>query len=63
MIGFLALLIGWMNLFGPGILWMANPLLFLMWLFLLNNKNKIALIFSLLAVCFSLSFLLLDTIY
>lgn len=63
MIGFMALLLGWMDLFGPGISWIANPLLFLCFVFLLSNKIKTTLILSFLSVCFSLSFLLFSTIY
>ncbi|PZP52549.1 MAG: hypothetical protein DI598_00500 [Pseudopedobacter saltans] len=38
----------------PGLVWMANPLLLLSWIF---NKKKIALIFGILAIIAALSFL------
>lgn len=63
MIGLMALLLGWLDLFGAGISWMANPLLFLCWVFLLSNTIKNAMVSSFLAVCFSLTFLLFSTIY
>ena len=56
------LLVGWINLFGAGISWLANPLLFVAWLCLIRSYNKGALIFSLLSILFSLSFLLFDQI-
>ncbi|MFY0482275.1 hypothetical protein ACI6PS_06670 [Flavobacterium sp. PLA-1-15] len=61
--GFMALLLGWADIFGAGISWMANPFLFLCWVFLLSNTIRNAMVSGFLAVCFSLSFLLFSTIY
>lgn len=58
----LALLIGWMNIFGPGISWLANPLFLFSLLSLMANKLKWSLIFSFLAILFALSFLMFKTI-
>jgi len=56
-------LLGWFAVFsgGAGIAWLANPFLILSWMATKRN-SKHALWFCLLALCFSLSFLLFDTI-
>jgi hypothetical protein len=60
--GFVALLTGWLNFMGPGISWFANPLLIVSWILLFNNKIKLSLISSFIAILFCLSFLLFDKI-
>ncbi|MGK4568717.1 hypothetical protein [Flavobacterium sp. 3HN19-14] len=61
--GFMALLLGWLDIFGTGISWCANPALWVSWVFLFENKIKAALIVSALSVMFSFSFLLFSQIY
>ncbi len=53
----LAFLTGWMDLFGAGISWLANPLVVLSWIFLLCRKSKFALLAAFFSVLFALSFL------
>ena len=60
--GLIALLFGWMNIFGVGISWTANPLLLISWRILFIGKWKLSFIFSLLALLFSLIFLLFNEI-
>lgn len=60
--GLIAFLLGWLNLFGAGISWLANPLLSLSWATLMFGNLKKALIFSALALLFSLSFMLFGDI-
>ncbi|UOK41596.1 MULTISPECIES: hypothetical protein [Flavobacterium] len=60
--GLIAFLLGWMNLFGAGISWLANPFLLISWGTLLFGNTKKTLIFSGLALLFSLSFLLFGDI-
>ncbi len=56
------LLIGWMGVFFGVFAWLANPLLVLSWLLCLRGKQGAALIVSIAAVLFALSFLLHSTI-
>jgi hypothetical protein len=56
-----AFLLGWLNIAGPGISWLANPLLILSWIFLFK-RIKLSLIFSIVAVLFCSSFMLFDQI-
>lgn len=60
--GFIAFLLGWMDLSGAGICWLANPLLVLSWVLMIKSRNKIALACSALAVVFSLFFLSYENI-
>ncbi len=60
--GLIALLLGWMGVFGPAIAWLANPCLLLSGLLLIIGKTKLSLLFSVLAVGLALSFLLVDEI-
>ena len=53
---FMAFLLGWMNILGAGISWLANPLLFLSWIMLFFAPKK-SLICSALSVLLCLSFL------
>lgn len=59
--GAVAFLLGWFGLYGAGISWLANPLLFFSWISIFSNIKR-AKIFGLLAMLFSLSFLLFDEI-
>ncbi|NJB82800.1 hypothetical protein [Wenyingzhuangia aestuarii] len=56
--GLMAFLFGWMNIYGAGISWIANPLLLSSWITLFTKKWKLPMILSFLAMLFSLSFLL-----
>jgi hypothetical protein len=54
-------LFGWINVFGAGVSWLANPLLILSWKLLFKNI-KYAMILSFSALVFALSFLTFDEI-
>ncbi|MDN3695131.1 hypothetical protein QWZ06_24290 [Chryseobacterium tructae] len=54
MSGFACALLGWAEMDGGGIAWMANPLLFIGAFFLLLKKTKISAVISLIA--FGLTF-------
>lgn len=60
--GLIAFLLGWMDFSGPLLVWLANPLLFLSWVFLFSKRAKRALIPGILAVIFSMSFLFFENI-
>jgi|GEM_PF-640050 len=60
--GLIAFLLGWMNIYGAGISWIANPLLLTSWITLFSKKWKSPMILSFFAVLFSLSFLLFHEI-
>ena len=60
--GLIAFLLGWMGVFGAGISWLANPFLILSWGLLIFGKLKKSLISSVLALLFSLSFMLFSDI-
>ncbi|MBP0904998.1 hypothetical protein ACFSKN_18050 [Mariniflexile gromovii] len=63
MSGFLALLLGWYYMFDLRVIpWLANPLLFLSFIFTSTYKIKKAKIVGIIAFIFSLSFLLFDKI-
>ena len=63
MSGFLALLLGWYYMFDLRVIpWLANPLLFLSFIFTSTYKIKKAKIVGTIAFIFSLSFLLFDKI-
>jgi hypothetical protein len=51
------LLLGWMGLMmgAPGIVWLANPLLLSSWI-LNKKKNRLAIIFGIIAICCALYF-------
>jgi hypothetical protein len=53
-----ALLIGWLAIFdgGPGMAWIANPLLLITWI-LFSKRHRLALFFSIVTALISLSFL------
>ncbi|MFK7049096.1 hypothetical protein FLACOL_01838 [Flavobacterium columnare] len=55
--GLTSFLLGWFDIFGPGISWLANPLLIISWIVLIFKNSKISLYLSFMAVVFSLSFL------
>lgn len=57
-----AFLLGWVVMLGAGISWLANPILFFSWITMLRRKRKAAIILSILAVAFALSFLLFDEV-
>ncbi|MBS7788300.1 hypothetical protein KIH23_13410 [Flavobacterium sp. CYK-55] len=59
---FMSFLLGWLDLNGPGISWLANPFLFLSWFFLNNKKVKLSILSSLMSTGFSVSFLFFDKI-
>jgi len=59
--GLISFLLGWLNVSWSGISWLANPLLILSYISIFKNE-KWAIGFSLLALCFSLSFLLVDKV-
>jgi hypothetical protein len=61
-LGLLAFLLGWMDVFGAGISWLANPILLFSWLLLGAGNFKASLIAGIAAVVFSLSFMLFDEI-
>ncbi|KMQ66201.1 hypothetical protein ACM46_01165 [Chryseobacterium angstadtii] len=48
--GFTCFLMGWMDLYGNGISWLANPVLIFSWIFLLVKKPKIAAFLGLISV-------------
>lgn len=56
-----AFLLGWMNIIGAGISWLANPLLLLSWIYLFK-RLKFSLVFSLLSILFCCSFLFFDSV-
>ena len=60
--GLISFLLGWLDIFGPGISWLANPLLIISWFVLIYKNPKISLYLSFIAVVFSLSFLLFKDI-
>lgn len=60
--GLTSFLLGWMNLFGAGICWLANPFLIISWVSLLIGRKKRALLFSGLAMFFSALFLCMKNI-
>lgn len=60
--GLIAFLLGWMDLGGAGISWLANPLLFLSWILMITKRYNLAILFGCLAVLFSLSFLCFENI-
>ncbi|CAM1347999.1 hypothetical protein [Tenacibaculum crassostreae] len=60
--GLIALLFGWMGIFGAGISWIANPLLLISWRILFTEKWKLSFILSFSALFFSLIFLLFNEI-
>ena len=45
-LGLIAYLFGWMDLFGAGISWLANPFLFISWVTLIAGKIKKSVITS-----------------
>lgn len=53
-----AFLLGWMNIAGPGISWLANPALIISYVHHSRGKLKPALYYSLAALLLSLTFLL-----
>lgn len=55
-------ILGWAELFGDGIAWLANPLFFIAVFFLLIKQVKISTVLSFLAVCMSLYYLSAETI-
>ncbi|WP_395655364.1 hypothetical protein [Flavobacterium sp.] len=60
--GLIAFLLGWMGVFGAGISWLANPFLIISWGILTFGNLKKSLILSVLALLFSLSFMLFNDI-
>lgn len=54
--GYEAFFAGWMELFGIGVSWLANPISVLAIIFLMSNKIKLSLILSGLALLFALAF-------
>ncbi|MBT2621969.1 hypothetical protein [Chryseobacterium sp. ISL-6] len=59
---FACFLLGWMDLFGEGVAWLANPLFFIALFFLLLKQVKISTVFSFLAICMSLYYLSAESI-
>lgn len=55
--GFSCFLLGWLDLYGNGISWLANPPLLFSWIFLLFRKPKIAAVSGLISVGFALYYL------
>ncbi len=60
--GLIAFFLGWLNLFGAGICWLANPFLILSWASSIASSEKRALIFGGIAMFFSLLFLCMNYI-
>jgi len=60
--GLVALLLGWMAIAGPGIAWLANPLLLASIALNILKKRIVALISVLGALAFALSFMTFKTI-
>ena len=60
--GLIAFLLGWMNLFGAGICWLANPFLMFSWIFQMSGSKKNSFVLAILALFFSLLFLLFGNI-
>lgn len=60
--GLVAFLLGWMNLFGAGICWLANPFLIFSWIFQMSGSKKNSFILAILALFFSLLFLLFGNV-
>ena len=54
--GYEAFFAGWMELFGIGLSWLANPISVLAIVFLMSNKIKISLILSAIALLFAFGF-------
>jgi hypothetical protein len=57
--GIVYLLLGWIDLAGAGISWLANPLLLFAWMYLFRNV-KTSIWLSSIALIFSTSFLCFD---
>ncbi|MBV8324774.1 hypothetical protein [Chryseobacterium sp.] len=57
MYGLACLLLGWAEMDGGGIAWLANPLIFFTALFFLMRKTKISLLLSLLSLFLMLCYL------
>lgn len=62
MLSIACILLGWAEVFEGGIAWLANPLLFISWLFLLIKQPKISFPLSLITFILSLSYLSVSTI-
>lgn len=62
MLSIACLLLSWAEVFEGGIAWLANPLLFISWLFLLIKQPKISFPLSLITFILSLSYLSVSTI-
>lgn len=60
--GLVAFLLGWVNMLEAGIAWLANPILLLSWILLFNRRIKASLVLGIVALLFSLSFLLFDEV-
>ncbi len=60
--GLTSFFLGWLNLFGAGICWLANPFLILSWATLIAGSRKRALLFGGLSLFFSLLFLSMKNI-
>lgn len=60
--GLTSFFLGWLNLFGAGICWLANPFLILSWATLIAGSRKRALIFAGISLFFSLLFLTMRNI-
>ncbi|ROI02111.1 hypothetical protein EGI16_14600 [Chryseobacterium sp. G0240] len=60
--GLACFLLGWAEMDGGGIAWLANPLLFVTAIFLLLKKIKISAVLSLLTFCLTLCFLSVNEI-
>ncbi len=54
--GYEAFFAGWMELFGIGISWLANPISVLAIIFFMSNKIKLSLVLSFVALLFALAF-------
>ncbi|PWN68263.1 hypothetical protein C1631_016285 [Chryseobacterium phosphatilyticum] len=57
MSGLACFLLGWAEMQGGGIAWMANPLMFIAAFFFLLKKPKISAVISFIAVCLTFCFL------
>jgi len=57
MSGLACFLLGWAEMSGGGIAWMANPLLFIAAFFFLLKQPKISAVISLIAVCLTFCYL------
>ncbi len=55
--GLIAFLLGWINLFGAGICWLANPFLIFSWIFQISGSIKKSFLLGALAMSFSILFL------